>query len=384
MLTPKQIQDYPNKIVNLIEDLTAFIIGDISRRIAKTGNEALTPTAETQINVLQEIGAGIETIQEEIAKTNNLLVSEVERIFTEANIKSFNHEKKVFKLAEKELIFSTEKAQILENSIKNIQTNILSFTGSLGLMGKPLQEAYNYALNTAYLDIAYGSSDYVSAIKRQVKELANSGLQYITYDTGHIDKLDVAVRRAIITGLKQTTNRISEINAVEMGCNGWEVSAHMGARPTHAEWQGRQYAIAPNELGYPLFDDVVGNQMEEPNCRHSKFGIFLGITKPMMTIDEIEALDHEFIFSLNNKNYTSWKATQKQRSIERAIRETKRQIIGYQGALSATNLTDEHKKLLQKELTTQNIKKRNQMNIYKQFSDEANLLLQYERSGVVK
>ncbi|GHU55146.1 hypothetical protein AGMMS49975_16530 [Clostridia bacterium] len=97
-----------------------------------------------------------------------------------------------------------------------------------------MEQAYIHAVNTAYAQVASGASDYISAVKRQVKTLADSGLEVVDYESKHRDKVDVAVRRAVISGLKDTTNRISEMNAREMGCDGYEISAHVVARPSHA------------------------------------------------------------------------------------------------------------------------------------------------------
>jgi len=373
MLNPDEFNKYPAEITKLFEELEKFILMEISRRILKQflkiGEYDLTPTAINQIQALEEMGVAMDIIKKKISETEKIASQSVEEMFNKANVVSFEREKAIFKIAGKELVMSASKKQILDASIKNATGEILNFTGSIGMKGLPLEKAYHEALNTAYLEVMSGSSDYISAIKRQVKALADSGLQVISYQSGRKDQLDVAVRRALLTGLKQTTNLISEINALEMGCDGYEISAHNGARPTHQIWQGRQFAIHRATAEYPLYSEVVGDEMNEPNCRHSKWGIFLGVTKSILTTKQIAELDKEpFVFSLDGKEYNSYKATQKQRTIERAIRKTKRNIIALDG--------------LDIDVAVQKAKLRQQQKLYREFSKEAGLRLHRERTGV--
>ena len=177
-----------------------------------------------------------------------------------------------------------------------------------------------------------------------------------------------------------------------MCCDGYEVSAHSGARATHKVWQGGQYSIYPHPY-YPLFNDVVGYQMQDANCRHTKWGIFLGYSTPRYTNEQLQYIDPEppkltasqreqgyivnpekpYFYIINEKqyNFKDFEAvTQKQRSLERAIRQTKRQIIAYQSAE------------LKEEENIAKSRLRTQQQIYNDFSKQSNLPKQIERLGV--
>lgn len=375
MLTPEEYNIYANKIIKRIETLEAHILYDLAKSLHKSFSpydDAELPTSavfkqETKSNTNKII----KKVKLNILETQETILAEIERLFESANIESYEREKKAFSSLGKELVLNKEKIKIIENSIKYLKKDIVSLTGSIGMQGLSLEKAYHKALNQAYLDVVCNGKSYQETIKKQVKNLSSLGFESIDYVSGKRTYTDVAIRRAVITGLKQTTNKISELNAKEIGCDGYEVSAHTGARPRHASWQGQQYAIEKGTK-FPLFRDVVGNDMDEPNCRHSRWGIFLGITKPMMGKSELENLDNKpFKFSIDNKIYTHYQATQKQRSIERSIRKTKRTINGLKG------LDDSE------EIAVYKVKLKAQTQLYKEFSHQANLILQTERLGVL-
>ena len=127
-----------------------------------------------------------------------------------------------------------------------------------------------------------GAFDYKSAVKSAVDSLADT-MKYVTYPTGHTDTLEVAARRAVLTGVNQTGAKLQVARADEMGVEFFETTAHGGARPSHAEWQGRQFhrGGAVDYMGkhYPDFEAATGYGTGAGlcgwNCRHTFFAIFL-------------------------------------------------------------------------------------------------------------
>ncbi len=89
------------------------------------------------------------------------------------------------------------------------------------------------------MDITSGAFSYQDAVRSAVKSLSKAGIDAIIYPSGHTDKMDVAVRRAVLTGVNQTAARMQIARADEMECDLVETTAHMGARPEHMDWQGR-------------------------------------------------------------------------------------------------------------------------------------------------
>ena len=378
MLMPLELDGYAQVIAGLYEGLEEYILKDVARRLdgavrnvvergAKTAG-----TADFGVNALRDMGMSMAEIQSRVALARNQTVHEVEQMFIDANIRSFERERRMAQMQRSaDIRLSADKMQFIRAAAQRVNQNLLSVTGSLGLLGMPLEGAYQSILDTALLKVQSGAVDYNSAIRQAVNALSERGLERINWRTGHRDNLDVAVRRAIRTSLSQITNRISELNADEMEADGWEISAHTGARPTHQEWQGRQFARYRHAAqGFPLYDDVVQDMMNDFNCRHSKWGIFLG-QKPLLSPEEVENIDPP-PFEFNGRTYNAYQATQMQRKIEREIRKTKREIIMLEQTGNKTQLA----------ISKSRLKDRNAL--YRTFSEAAGLPLQPERKRVLK
>lgn len=167
------------------------------------------------------------------------------------------------------------------------------------------------------------------AIYNAVSELASQGIKVVTYPSGHTDWADVAVRRAVMTGISQTAGQMQLDLAAEMDCDLVEVTAHMGARPSHAEWQGKVYSISGKSKKYPKLSTATGygtgDGLKGWNCRHDFYPFFEGISeRANLPVDVTE----------NNRQY---ELSQKQRAMERSIRATKRRLAAYDGALADTD-----------------------------------------------
>lgn len=356
MIPPDGLNHYADAIARHIWSLELFLIRDIARRLAKLG--LFSPPSLT---TLAAISADIPAALEKAFAAGALTAEAAGELLEEAARASDRAENGVF---------SAAKQQILNASVAGLKGEILTLTRSAGFFGMPAEKAYHSALNDAYLQTAAAASSYTAAARRQVKALAADGLTVAHYKSGHKDHMDVAVRRAVITALAGTTQRISLQNAQELGAELVETSAHSGARPSHAQWQGHIFSLVPN-TPYPDFYSSTGYGtgpgLGGYNCRHSFYPFFEG-QEPLYA-DFTEK--PPFVSELDGKTYTPYEASQKQRSIERAIRQTKREIAGF----SEAGLDDD--------ATAAKAKLRQQQGLYKQFSREAGLLEQPERLGVV-
>ena len=187
-----------------------------------------------------------------------------------------------------------------------------------------------------------------------IKELSSKGIESITYPSGHVDHLDVAVRRAVLTGINQTALKLQEARADEMGCDLVEVTAHAGARTgigiaNHAGWQGKIYSRSGTHSKYPDFQEKTGYGSGAGlggwNCRHSFFPFFEGISEPAYTEKELEELNAPK-YEYNGQKLTEYEATQRQRYIERQIRRWKRENAALKAAgLDTTESAAKLKKL---------------------------------------
>ncbi len=238
---------------------------------------------------------------------------------------------------------------------------------------KPIAKAYQDALDLAQMQVSTGVFDYNTAVRNAVKSLTTSGLRFVDYASGHVNHADVAVRRAVMTGVSQMSGKISEHNAAELETDLVEVTAYAGARPDHAEWQGRWYSLSGKSKKYPSLVEVTGYGtgagLKGWNCRHDFYPVLEGISVPAYTEEELKNIDPPPV-EYKGETLTYYECTQKQRKMETAIRKTKREIIGAKGS------GDEEM------FTVKSVLLRRQREEYRAFSQKANLLTQNERSQV--
>lgn len=218
------------------------------------------------------------------------------------------------------------KAQT-KNDYKNI-TQSLGFAvkGNDGKLGfKPVAKFYQQTLDKATAGIISGTFDYNTIIKQAVNDMTNSGLRTVDYENGRSNRIEVAVRRAILTGVNQITAQINNEVAEQLGTEYFEVSYHRGARPTHQVWQGRVYSKQDLEIvcGLGTVTGLCG-----ANCRHSYSPFVIGISQRTYTDDELERMNDEENTpkEYNGKQYTLYEATQRQRKLETLMRKQREDI----------------------------------------------------------
>lgn len=255
-LTPQQLQNIPENIIQLYRDLEEFIIDDIARRIAKTGE--LTETAKWQLERAKDLS--MNDIEKEIERVLGLANEEVENTLKQSALTSLEAENKIYKEAinkEIKIKGNTLLEKVLEATIKQTKGELKNISQSLGfaqiingkIVYKDIAKFYQDSVDLALAQVNSGVLDSNSAIRQTVKKLADSGLRTVDYENGWSNRVDVAVRRAVVTGSNQMCQKMTELTMKELGCEYVEVTAHAGARTgkglsgpaDHASWQGKVY-----------------------------------------------------------------------------------------------------------------------------------------------
>ena len=343
MLTPDYLEHCTDEAIKINAELENFIIQDIARRIVQAGT--MTETARHQIRALQENGNLYNEIIEEIAKITKRSETTVKKIFEDATIESMTFDDKIYELAGlKPTAFreSPSIMQILKTGIQkangDIHNLIMTTAGTS-------QSKFTMLSNMAYRQYTSGAFDYNTAIFNAVEQLSKDGID-VLYPSGKTDKIDVAVRRALLTGVNQTANELQDQRAEEMGTDLFEITAHAGARVTkkqdwtnHAWWQGKVYSISGNSDKYPALS-VTGYKIKIDglagiNCRHNKFPFIEGVSRRAYTDEELEKINNKTV-KYNGREVGEYEALQTQRKMERDIREIKRTLSGYQGIMFGT------------------------------------------------
>lgn len=316
-LTPEQLGEIPVKLEKLTRAFEEKVLEDISRRIAKAGY--VTDTAEWQLLRLKEMGYANDFIEKTTAEYTEKSREEIGQLFFDAAQVSDDFYGSVYSKAGKPFTPLAENPymqQLISAGIVQTENELKNFTRSMGFRMKnpdgtfslkPAAKAYQDALDLAQMQVSTGVFDYNTAVRNAVRTLAESGLRFVDYETGHVNHADVAVRRAVLTGVSQMSGKISEHNAEELDTDLVEVTAHAGARPDHAEWQGRWYSLSGKSKKYPSLVDVTGYGtgagLKGWNCRHDMYPVIEGISVPSYTEDQLKNIDPPPI-EYDGKTYT--------------------------------------------------------------------------------
>lgn len=341
-LTPKQLQNIPENIVQLYRDLEEFIIDDIARRISKAGE--VTSTAKWQLERAKDLS--MDNIEKEIERVLGLANEELENTFKQSALTSIQAENKIYEEAVKKQIKikgNSNLEKLLEAAIKQTKGELKNISQSLGfaqiingkIVYKDIAKFYQESVDLALMQVNSGVLNSNEAIKQAVKKLADSGLRTIDYENGWSNRVDVAVRRAVVTGSNQMCHKMTELTMKELECEYVETTAHAGARPDHQEWQGQVFCYKGKSDKYPDFVEKTrygyGDGLGGYNCRHSFYPFFPGISKRAYSEEHLNNIDPE-PFEHDGKTYTYYEALQRQRKLETSIRQKKRELITYNAA----------------------------------------------------
>lgn len=377
MLTPDYYFNCTDDIVELYSKLDQSITKDIARRIVKAGY--VTEGAKWQIQVERDAGLLYDDIISTIAEYTETSESAVKALFEDAGITSKDFDDTIYKEVGKKPIplkSSPAMLQVLLAGIEKTNGHLSNLTKTTALSA---QTAFIDACALAEMEITSGAFDYNAAIKHAVDSAISHGC-YVEYASGARATLEAAVRRAVMTGVSQTTGEISLANAKELGTDLMEITAHGGARPSHAVWQGRIVCISGKRSGYLTLSDIGYGEVtgfKGVNCRHDWYPYVEGVSTLAHTKQELEDLKNATV-TYDGKEIPLYEAQQKQRAMERLIREERRKALGYEeAAKSATN--NKLKEDLETEYYTYAQKIKQKEKIYESYCRETGLTPQKER-----
>ena len=332
MLPPSYLDAMPDAFVQLAQQVEDEILQDVARRIGKMGT--LTETAEWQLWRYQQTEAVRENVVKLLAKYSGKSEATIRRLLKEAATEAMEREDAIYYHYNLEPTPFEESAAL--NNLLNAGARQTAGTWKnlTATTANTVTGQFERTLDAAWAKVSTGAFDYKTAVKQAVDGLAD-GMKFVTYPTGHQDSIEVAARRAILTGVNQTAGKLQVARADEMGVEFFETTAHGGARPSHAEWQGRQFhrggAVDYKGKHYPDFEAATGYGTGAGlcgwNCRHTFFSIFpeLG-PAPAWTQADLEALNARNI-EYNGKKYTRYEINQMQRARERNVRRWKKRYL---------------------------------------------------------
>lgn len=345
--SPALLDALPEELAELYRALEYTLLDEICSRLKLA--DQLNEVTVQNIRALRSHGIDLKDIEKAIRKTSGISEKKLQELLddvVERNQKYYTDLIDLAHITQPETLVSIEDTWAIYEQTKQTMRNLTRSMGFLVDAGRtilPPAKACQWALDNATMQIQSGAINYNQAIKSAVKQLADSGLKVVDYESGHRDQIDVAVRRAVMTGVNQICAKYTEQSAEYLETPYFEVSAHSGARDkpgpspwsSHKDWQGKVYSIRAGDI-YPNIYEVCGlgavDGLEGANCRHRRFPWVEGVSERTYTDEKLEHIDDGLGCTFDGKSYTAYEATQMQRRVERTIRKLKREKAAYRAA----------------------------------------------------
>ena len=343
MLPPSYLDQMPDAFVQLWQQVEEQILQDVARRIGKM--DKVTPTANWQLWRYQQTEALRNDVVKLLAKYTGKSETAIRKLLLQAATEAMEREDAIYYHYDMEPTPFEESAALNNLLDAGARQTCGTWQNITATTANTVTGAFERTLDAAWLKVSTGAFDYKTAVKQAVDSLADE-MPMVTYPSGHKDSIEVAARRAVLTGVNQTTGKLQVARADEMGVAFFETTAHGGARPSHAEWQGRRFhrggAVDYKGRHYPDFEAATGYGTGAGlcgwNCRHTFFAVFpeLG-DPPQWTQEQLQELNARNI-EYNGKKYTAYEISQMQRARERNVRRWKKRYLAEDAAgLDATD-----------------------------------------------
>lgn len=383
---PEVLDALPEELAELFRALEITLLDEICSRLKLA--DQLNEVTVQDIRALRSHGIDLKDIEKAVRKTTGISEVKLKKLLDDVEERNQKYYTELIDLAHitrpETLVDTAEVAAIRAQTLDTFHnlTASMGFLVDTGRTMLPPAKAYQWALDNATMQIQSGAINYNQAIKTAVKQLADSGLKVVDYESGHRDQIDVAARRAVMTGVNQICAKYTEQSAQYLETPYFEVSAHAGARDkpgpspwsSHKDWQGKVYSIHANDI-YPSIYEVCGlgavDGLEGANCRHRRNVWVEGVSERTYTDEQLAHIDDDLGCEFDGKEYTAYEATQMQRRVEREARKLKREKAAYKAAE------------LHEDETAVNIRLRRLNAKYKAFSAAAGLPEQRERMKVL-
>lgn len=340
MLSPEYLDNAPSDVLGVIDEFEKYVIAEVARRLVQLGYD------EHSDAFRRKLKRESDRVFSEVLTRSGVFVNHNDKVLHETfekainkNVKSENDRFKRWGMA---AISVTPKMVTIVNEHFNFaKAEVRKYTARVAYSSSQL--LINVA-GDVYKDVYTGKETLHQIVRRHVERMASGGLTITHPKSGRVEQLDVAVRRSVLTSITQASAKVNLEYCDEAGLDLVEVTSHIGARPSHAEWQGGVYSRSGSSTKYPDFETSTGYGTGAGlcgwNCRHTFYGYVDGMPRARSD-DEIADLDSGELH-WGGETFTPYEASQKQRELERGVRATKRELVGLESAGKAAPPTEKH------------------------------------------
>lgn len=383
MLSPDYLARIAEGSEEIASQLHTYIIRQIIDRmmirIGRGDDYLLTSSDRWRIQILQDAGYLLEDITAELSKITNRQEKEIKAAMEEAGVKALEYDHKIYEAAGLSPTPLTQSPQLIRLMERNMNATMGEWENYTRTTAEAAQRLFINACDNAYHLVSSGAVSYTQAVKEAVNNVVSGGV-IVHYPSGHKDTIETATARAVRTGVAQATGDISIKRMEEMDWDIILVSAHIGARTgdggqnpgNHLWWQGQFYSRTGKNKRFPPFSQTgygTGEGLCGWNCRHS-FGSGDGVNNPYKDIQTAD-------------NYKVEQLEKRQRTLERRIRKTKREVMGMQEAVDKCK-DDSAKFEMQLDIDRKSYLLQRQNKAYNEFCKENDLRTQQERLQIAR
>ena len=397
MLNEKAIDDLIKPIVDRQEQINTYVLTKIANKIKFIGT--LSEYDIKKMKILVDYGTDIREMNKELARMSGLQVKDIKKLIKTVAIDTHTDAKPLYDYRHRSFIPYNKniKLQKVVTAIGNRTASTfsnISNSKATGFMIRDLKHPGRlkfHSINDTYksvIDEAIQAShskavDYRVAMRRTIKQLSDSGVRRLSWDSGYTQRLDTAVRRNLLDGIHAINQELEDMIGEAIGADGKELSVHENSAFDHEPFQGHQFT---NEEYAKLqsnqsFKDVDGQHFLAVdriigmwNCRHIARSIIVGVSKPLYTKKELQEFidrNHKGYTLPNGKHLSMYECTQMQRKLETRIRYAKDEQIAFEesGDRQSALVAQQKVRRLYEE--------------YKSFSKACGLRMQRDRASVI-
>lgn len=349
MISDNTLDKLVQQVVNRQEAINIYVLDKIANRLREIGQ--LSPADIKRMKILVTMGTDIQQMNEYLAEMARLQVQDIKTIIKTVALDNYLDAKPLYDYRHKSFIpfernmdlqrVTNAVAEQTANTYENLSNS--KATGFLvrdknnprKLVFKSIDNTYRDAVDKAIQAVQSGAVDTETAIRDVVKQLLNSGVRRLYWDSGYTQRLDTAVRRNIQDGVRQINQKIQDEIGRQIGADGKELSAHINSAPDHEPFQGHQFTNAEYEKlqSNQAFKDIDGQSFAavqriigDWNCRHFAYSIIIGKSKPRYSKEQLQTFIENNRIGYtdeNGRHMTMYECTQMQRKLETKIRYAK-------------------------------------------------------------
>ena len=334
MLPPDYLEKVETQAIQIYNNLELQIIKEISERIANVGYA--NTVVKNDVLIAQQMGVLYTDVVDLVAKYNKTSYEEIYKIFEDAGITTIKNDDEIYKMAGLNPIKLKQDKGMMDFLIASVNKTNNNLSNLAMTTANNSQSDFLNAMNRAYMEVSTGVKSYSQSIIDAVNDVCEKGTM-VTYPSGHNISLESAVRMNVVTGVNQTCGKLQLLRADELNWDLMEITAHIGARPEHAEWQGKIVSRS-GEKGYLSLADIGYGEItgfKGINCRHDWNPYYEGSARTY-TENQLKEMQNQKV-TYQNKEMTKYEANQIQRQMERRIRQDKKELAGMQGILISNN-----------------------------------------------